>query len=88
MILVVEADQHLVGERHAQPLDLTPIARAGSSEDVHVVAALGRGPDADRVVAVFNENNARLRELLFAVIPKIGPQPEDTCSTALTRARL
>ena len=35
------------------------------------------------VVRVFEENNARLRELLFAVIPKIGPQPEDVCSTAL-----
>ena len=38
------------------------------------------------VVRVFEENNARLRELLFAVIPKIGPQPEDVCSTALRGA--
>ena len=43
---------------------------------------------AERVVQVFQENNARLRELLFAVIPKIGPQPEDVCSTALSGARL
>ena len=25
--------------------------------------------------------------LLFAVIPKIGPQPEDVCATALRHAR-
>ncbi|HKP19207.1 MAG TPA: S-methyl-5'-thioadenosine phosphorylase [Gaiellaceae bacterium] len=37
---------------------------------------------------VFQENNARLRELLFAVIPKIGPQPEDLCATALREASL
>ena len=41
---------------------------------------------AAQVVRVFEENNARLRELLFAVIPKIGPQPEDVCSTALRGA--
>jgi len=38
------------------------------------------------VVRVFQENNARLRELLFATIPKIGPQAEDVCSTALRGA--
>ena len=32
--------------------------------------------------------NARLRELLFTVIPKIGPQPDDVCATALKGARL
>jgi hypothetical protein len=37
---------------------------------------------------VFEENNHRLRELLFAVIPKIGPQPEDVCATALRSARV
>jgi 5'-methylthioadenosine phosphorylase len=41
---------------------------------------------ASEVVRVFEENNARLRELLFAVVPKIGPQPEDACSTALRGA--
>jgi 5'-methylthioadenosine phosphorylase len=44
------------------------------------------GVTAAEVVRVFEENNARLRELLFAVIPKIGPQPEDVCSTALRGA--
>ena len=42
----------------------------------------------ETVVNVFNENNERLRELLYAVIPKIGPQPEDVCATALLGARL
>ena len=36
---------------------------------------------------VFTENNERLRELLFAAIPKIGPQPADICATALSGAR-
>jgi 5'-methylthioadenosine phosphorylase len=40
------------------------------------------------VMRVFGENNARLRELLFAVIPRIGPQPTDTCASALAGARL
>jgi hypothetical protein len=31
---------------------------------------------------------AGLRELLFAVIPKIEPQPEDVCATALRGARI
>ena len=39
------------------------------------------------VVKVFTENNERLRDLLFAAIPKIGAQPSDTCATALTGAR-
>src|SRR5262245_24578480 len=41
----------------------------------------------EQVVAVFNENNERLRELLFAVIPKIPPQPEEhLCANALRGA--
>src|SRR3990172_2448512 len=43
---------------------------------------------ADRVVEVFAGNNAKLRELLFAAIPKIGPQPDDICANALRGARL
>jgi hypothetical protein len=43
----------------------------------------------ETVVTVFNENNAKLRELLFAVIPKIPPQPQEhLCTTALRGARL
>src|SRR5207244_1969782 len=42
----------------------------------------------EQVIRVFDENNERLRELLFAVIPKIGPQPEDVCATALRAARV
>ena len=41
----------------------------------------------EEVVRVFTENNERLRELLFAVIPKIGEQPKDVCATALRGAR-
>jgi 5'-methylthioadenosine phosphorylase len=43
---------------------------------------------AERVMEVFRENNERLRELLFATIPRIGPQPEDVCATALGGARV
>ncbi len=43
----------------------------------------------EQVVKVFTENNEKLRELLFAVIPKIPEQPaEHLCSTALRGARL
>jgi hypothetical protein len=43
----------------------------------------------EQVVTVFNENNERLRELLFAVVPKIPPQPEEhLCSAALRGARI
>jgi 5'-methylthioadenosine phosphorylase len=56
----------------------------------HDVGVEGREPvSAEVVMRVFEENLARLRELLFAVIPKIGPQPEEhLCSTALRGARL
>jgi 5'-methylthioadenosine phosphorylase len=43
---------------------------------------------ASGVARVFEENNQRLRELLFAAIPKIGPQPADACATALREASL
>jgi 5'-methylthioadenosine phosphorylase len=43
---------------------------------------------ADTVMRVFSENNERLRELLFAAIPRIGPQPDDVCATALAGARV
>ena len=39
-----------------------------------------------RAFAVFSENLDRLRALLFRAIPRIGPQPEDTCATALRSA--
>jgi len=48
----------------------------------------GEPVSAERVVEVFRRNNERLRELLFAVIPKIGPQREDICATALRGARI
>jgi 5'-methylthioadenosine phosphorylase len=48
----------------------------------------GQPVSAERVLEVFRENNERLRELLLAVIPRIGPQPEDVCATALEGARV
>ena len=55
----------------------------------HDVGVEGAEPVShERVVMVFNENNERLRELLFAVIPKIPSQPEEhLCATALRGAR-
>ena len=43
---------------------------------------------AAQVVQVLRQNNERLRDLLLAVIPKIGPQPDDICASALREARL
>jgi 5'-methylthioadenosine phosphorylase len=55
----------------------------------HDVGVEGTEPVThEAVLKVFNENNERLRELLCAVIPKIGPQPEDICATALRGARV
>ncbi|MER3409985.1 MAG: S-methyl-5'-thioadenosine phosphorylase [Thermoleophilia bacterium] len=48
----------------------------------------GEAVSADRVVEVFRQNTERLRQLLWAAIPRIGPQPEDVCATALRSARL
>ena len=55
----------------------------------HDVGVEGTAPVShEQVVRVFNENNERLRELLFAVIPRIPPQPEEhLCATALRGAR-
>ena len=56
--------------------------------DVGIEGDDGAGPVSHgEVMRVFAENNARLRDLLFAAIPKIGAQPEDVCSTALAGAR-
>ena len=55
----------------------------------HDVGVAGAEPvSSERVMRVFQQNNERLRELLFAVIPKIGPQPEDVCATALRGAKV
>ena len=55
----------------------------------HDVGVEGTAPVShEQVVTVFNQNNERLRELLFAAIPKIPPQPEEhVCATALRGAR-
>ncbi|HEY7731791.1 MAG TPA: S-methyl-5'-thioadenosine phosphorylase [Gaiellaceae bacterium] len=55
----------------------------------HDVGVEGSSPvSAEEVVRVFHENNERLRALLLAAIPKIGPQPDDACAAALAGARL
>jgi len=54
----------------------------------HDVGVDGSEPVShERVLEVFHENNARLRELLLAAIPRIGPQPQDVCATALRGAQ-
>jgi 5'-methylthioadenosine phosphorylase len=41
---------------------------------------------ADVAFEVFAENLDRLRALLFRAVPKIGPQPDDKCASALESA--
>jgi 5'-methylthioadenosine phosphorylase len=40
----------------------------------------------DEVIRVFNENNARLRELLFAIVPALPEARDCPCATALSGA--
>jgi 5'-methylthioadenosine phosphorylase len=55
----------------------------------HDVGVEGTAPVShEQVIEVFQANNERLRELLFAVVPRIPPQPEEhLCATALRGAR-
>ena len=41
---------------------------------------------ADTAFEVFRENLDRLRALLLRAVPKIGPQPDDACASALDHA--
>jgi 5'-methylthioadenosine phosphorylase len=56
----------------------------------HDVGVEGAAPVShEQVVTVFEENNSKLRELLFAVIPRIDPPGEGhLCSSALQGARM
>jgi 5'-methylthioadenosine phosphorylase len=56
----------------------------------HDVGVEGTSPVShEQVVTVFNENNEKLRELLFEVIPRIDPPSKDhLCTSALRGARL
>ena len=56
----------------------------------HDAGVAGAEPvSGDEVMGVFHANLARLRELLFAVIPKIAPPgPDHLCTTALRGARI
>jgi len=51
------------------------------ADDAHAVSA-------EEVGRVFGENNAKLRELLAAVVPKIGLEQDELCRTALADARI
>jgi len=46
----------------------------------------GEPVSAGAVIEVFRRNLDRLRALLFRAVPKIGPQPDDACATALKSA--
>jgi 5'-methylthioadenosine phosphorylase len=49
----------------------------------------GAGAVSSSMVArVFADNLERLRRLLLAAVPKIGPQPDDLCAAALAEARI
>ena len=41
---------------------------------------------ADAAFGVFAENLDRLRALLFRAVPRVGPQPDDICASALDSA--
>ena len=41
---------------------------------------------AEAAFEVFSANLDRLRALLFRAVPKVGPQPDDSCATALSSA--
>jgi 5'-methylthioadenosine phosphorylase len=56
--------------------------------DYDVGVAGEEAVSAAQVVQVLGDNNERLRELLLAAIPKIGPQRDDVCATALSSARI
>jgi len=51
------------------------------------VGLVGTPPvTTELALAAFEENLHRLRDLLFCALPRIGPQPEDECATALRSA--
>lgn len=54
----------------------------------HDVGIAGVGARTTQKVArTFSETSGMLRELLIAVIPHVGPQPDDECANALGQAR-
>jgi 5'-methylthioadenosine phosphorylase len=55
----------------------------------HDVGIAGAGGVTSQTIdRVMDESMERLHTLIAAAIPRIGPQPDDECSTALARARL
>jgi 5'-methylthioadenosine phosphorylase len=54
--------------------------------DYDVGIAGGEPVSTDLAISVFRENLDRLRALLIRAVPKIGPQPDDPCASALASA--
>ena len=55
--------------------------------DVGLEGSPGIAPvSAAAAFEVFSANLDRLRALLFRAVPKVGPQPDDSCATALSSA--
>ena len=54
--------------------------------DVGLEVDGGEPVSAEAAFGVFRENLDRLRALLFRAVPRIGPQPDDACATALKSA--
>jgi 5'-methylthioadenosine phosphorylase len=57
--------------------------------DVGVEGQLDLPPvTADEIIRILNANNARLKDVIFDVVPKIPTERTCPCSTALANARL
>jgi 5'-methylthioadenosine phosphorylase len=55
----------------------------------HDVGIAGVGAVTTKTIArSLAESSGLLKELILAVLPQIGPQPDDECANALARARL
>ena len=54
--------------------------------DVGIEGCESRRCPRTRLSRVFAENLDRLRALLFRAVPRIGPQPDDVCASALASA--
>jgi purine nucleoside phosphorylase len=80
-----EAEIGVIGIRaSSSPLD--------DAEHVEVETPYGK-PSSEIAIGEIEGKRSRscsdrLRTLLRAAIPRIGPQPEDACATALARARM
>ena len=79
------------GDRHELPPHRVNYRDANISLVTDYDAGLEGSPEVepvttDAALRVFTENLDRLRALLFRAVPRIGPQPDDICATALASA--